>query len=61
MLQVSGTVPEITVEYFNSQHVEPHVQMFKVQNVLIGSKAYHAYIRPSDCERVALVFWKPGK
>jgi hypothetical protein len=58
---VSRTVPEITVEYFSSQSIEPHVQMFKAQNVSIGSKAFHAYIRPSDCDRVGFVFWKPSK
>jgi hypothetical protein len=58
---VSRVVPEITVEYFNSRHVEPHVQVSRAQNILIGSKASHAYIRPSDCERVGFVFWKPGK
>ena len=58
---VSRTVPEITVEYFNSRSIEPYAQLFKTQNVLIGSKIGHAYIRLSDCERIDFVFWKPGK
>lgn len=54
-IDVSSTIPEITVAYIDPQghpHMPPHVT-----NNLSVSHLSHAYLRPTDCERIALVYW----
>jgi hypothetical protein len=52
----SDTAPEIGVMYVSPRDL-PHHHGYTERNVRIGSKAEHAYLKPTDCERVDLVYW----
>ena len=54
-VDVSDTIPKITLAYVDP-HSHGHVHPFTMQNVAV-SKAAHAYLRPTDCERVDLIYW----
>jgi hypothetical protein len=54
-VEVSDTIPKITIAYVDP-HSHGHEHPFTMQNVAV-SRLEHAYLRPTDCERVDLVYW----
>jgi hypothetical protein len=50
---VSDTIPTVTVAYVDHHG---HVHPFTMQNVAVSNVA-HANLKPTDCERIDLVYW----
>ena len=53
----SDTIPEVNVMYEPRSHLR-HPQKYAAQNVAVGGRPAHAYLKASDCETIDLVFWK---
>jgi hypothetical protein len=57
---ITRIIAELGVEYSNSHTAGTaitHRQEFNAQNIVVGSKTAHAFIRPTDCDRVELVYF----
>jgi hypothetical protein len=54
-VDVSDTIPKITIAYVDP-HSHGHVHPFTMQNVAVSHGA-HASLKPTDCERIDLVYW----
>jgi hypothetical protein len=55
-VDVSETIPEIGVNYSGPGRIIHHGG-YTARDVKIGSKLEHAFLKPSDCDRVDLVYW----
>jgi hypothetical protein len=54
-VDVTDTIPTITVAYIDP-HGHPHMPPWVTNNLAI-SHLSHAYLRPTDCARIDLVYW----
>jgi hypothetical protein len=54
-VDVSDTIPTISIAYVDP-HSHGHVHPFIVKNVAVSNVA-HASLKPTDCERIDLVYW----